>query len=99
MCSGTNGSTVNWCIGSILPSAATVFARLYSVARSGSGFRNPHHVPDADAEAEEQHQQRQPGEGLLAEHGRQTVQTPSDDGTTNRSADQMPEELLPKAVA
>src|SRR5215208_522088 len=98
MCSGTSGSTVNWCIGSILPSAATLLLPLL-FARAGPGLGKPHDVPHPDAEPEEQHQQEEQRESPVAGKRGQTVQTPSDHGPAHRGADQMPEELLPEPIA
>src|SRR5215212_4945852 len=92
-CSGTSGSTANWCIGSILPSAATLASCLASVPGRGPGLGKSHDVPHADAEPEEQHQQEEQREGPVAKKRGQTVQTPSDHRPAYRGADQMPEEL------
>src|SRR5688572_6333220 len=99
MCSGTSGSTVNWCIGSILPSAATLCLLPLRCARRSPGLGKSHDVPHADAEPEEQHQQEEQGEGPVTCKRGQTVQTPSDHRPTHGSADQMPEELLPEPIA
>ena len=69
MCSGTSGSTVNWCIGSILPSAAT---RLATSSRTAPGlgarrFEIRMTFLHADAEPEEQHQQHEQREGPVAD--------------------------------
>src|SRR5215208_611238 len=99
MCSGTMGSTVNWCIGSILPLAATLLRYLYSAARRSPGLCKSHDVPHADAEPKEQHQQEEHRESPVARHCGKAVQTPSDHRAANGSADQMTEELLPELVA
>src|SRR3954463_9330577 len=99
MCSGTSGSTVNWCIGSILPSAATLASSPLFLARSGPGLGKSHDVPHADTEPEEQHQHEEQRKGPVAQQLGQLVKPPTDHRTANRGTDQLAEELLPELIA